>query len=207
MEDYVLVQQLKNGDNEAFRTLVELYQDRVINTCYRFLYHREDAEDTAQEVFVEVYRSVSRFKGDSKFSTWLYRVAVTKSLDHLRKSKRKKRFAPVKSLLGMQEEGQEIPAPEHHAPPEQLEQEERLRIMFHAIDKLPENQRIAFTLSKCQDMSNKEIAAVMGVSLSSVESLIHRAKKKLRESLYHYFERDLKKNKTTRDFIARIFCL
>lgn len=194
--DKELTHRLKTKAPGAFKELVQNYQDRVFATCYRFTLDRQDIEDIAQEVFIEIYRSINAFKGQSKLSTWIYRIAVTKSLDFIRKSKRKKRFAPVKSLFGLQEEGKEIPDPTPNDPGENLEQIERLKILKQAIDTLPENQRIAFTLSKCEGFGNKEISEIMGCSLSSVESLMHRAKKNLRKKLYHYFERDLKRKRT-----------
>ncbi|MCP5046654.1 MAG: RNA polymerase sigma factor [bacterium] len=190
-----LVKRLKQDEPGAFKELVERYRDRVINTCYRFLFNREDAEDTAQEVFIDVYNAISGFNETANISTWLYRIAVNRSIDLIRKYKRKKRFAPVKSLLGMEEKGQEVPAPIKNNPAEQLEQEERLKTLYQAIDTLPENQRICFTLSKCDGVGNKDIAQIMGVSLSSVESLMHRAKKNLRKKLFSYFEKDLKRKK------------
>jgi len=202
-----LVKRLKEADPQAFGELVEEYQDQVINTCYRFLFNREDARDVAQEVFIVVYNSVSTFKETASISTWLYRIAVNRSIDFIRSKKRKKRFAPVMSLLGMQEQGWEPSAPVQEMPDEQMEQEERLNVLHGAIDKLPENQRIAFTLSKCDYLGNKEIARIMGVSLSSVDSLIHRAKKNLRKQLFKYFEKDLRKNPKLLLFLSIIFFL
>lgn len=194
--DRLLTRRLKTGEAGAFKELVELYQDRVLNTCYRFLLNREDAEDTAQEVFIEVHRSIKSFREDAKLSTWLYRIAVTRSLDAIRKHRRKKRFAPVKSLFGLQEEGKDIPDTGDTDPPDQLEQEQQMQILKDAIDSLPESQRIAFTLSKCDGMRNKEITAVMSLSLSAVEALVHRAKKSLRKKLHHHYESQLKTKST-----------
>jgi RNA polymerase sigma-70 factor, ECF subfamily len=194
MEQETLILRLKRNDPGAFKELVDLYQNRIINTCYRFLFNREDAEDTAQEVFLDAYNAVASFKGDSTVSTWLYRIAVNRSIDSIRKKKRKKRFAPVKSLFVMEEKGEELRAPSSENPVLNLEQEERMRVLQEAIDTLPENQKVVFTLSKCDGVSNKEIARILEISLSSVESLMHRAKKNLRKKLFHYFERDLKRN-------------
>jgi RNA polymerase sigma-70 factor (ECF subfamily) len=99
-----LIERLKKGDDAAFKIIVEAWQDMVYNTSLGIVQNPEDAEDVAQEVFVQVYESVGQFKGDSKVSTWIYRIAVTKSLDHLRKKKRKKRFAFMQSLFGVNEE-------------------------------------------------------------------------------------------------------
>jgi len=194
MTEQTLIQRLKNEEPGAFKELVELYQHRVINTCYRFLFNREDAEDTAQEVFIDVYNAVKNFNQEAQLSTWIYRIAVNRSIDSIRKKKRKKRFAPIKSLLGLEEEGKEIAAPDHWNPEKDLETSERMLILMTAVETLPENQRAVFTLSKCDGVGNKEIAAVMNLSLSSVEALMHRAKKKLRKQLFHYFEKDLKRD-------------
>jgi RNA polymerase sigma-70 factor (ECF subfamily) len=201
MEEKELVKRLKQKEPGAFKELVELHQDRVLNTCYRFLFNREDSEDAAQEVFITVHHSLSSFKETASLSTWLYRIAVNRSIDLIRKKKRKKRFAPVKSLLGLEEEGKEVPAPEDENPQENLEQLERMDILQGAIDALPDNQRIAFTLGKCDGMGNKEIANIMELSLASVESLMHRAKRNLRKKLYGYFEKDLKRNRTLMLFL------
>jgi RNA polymerase sigma-70 factor (ECF subfamily) len=192
-QEQVLLRRLKAREPGAFKLLVELYRDRVLNTCYRFIFNKEDAEDIAQETFIEVYRSITAFREESKLSTWIYRIAVTKSIDFIRKTKRKKRMAHLKSLVGIEGEVKDIPAPLDSDPAKGLEQEERMRILQEAIDTLPENQRIAFTLSKCKGFGNKEIADIMGTTLSSVESLMHRAKNNLKKKLYLYFERDLKR--------------
>jgi RNA polymerase sigma-70 factor (ECF subfamily) len=99
-QEQVLLHRLKARERGAFKVLVELYRDRVLNTCYRFIFNREDAEDIAQEVFIEVHRSITAFREESKLSTWIYRIAVTKSIDFIRKTKRKKRMAKLKSLVG-----------------------------------------------------------------------------------------------------------
>ena len=95
MDERDLIILLKKKDREAFKTIVETWQGLVYNTAIGFLQNAEDAEDTAQEVFIQVYESIASFKEESKFSTWLYRITVSKALDHLRKKKRKKRFAFV----------------------------------------------------------------------------------------------------------------
>jgi RNA polymerase sigma factor (sigma-70 family) len=94
-----LITLLKQGDVKAFEYLVNNNQVRIYNACLGVLRSAEDAEDVSQEVFVEVYRSIAGFKGESKLTTWMYRIAMTKSLDYLRGKKRKKRFAFVKSLF------------------------------------------------------------------------------------------------------------
>jgi RNA polymerase sigma-70 factor (ECF subfamily) len=191
MEDLELIRQLKSGDETAFRLLVDTYQKFVLNSCYKFVYNRETAEDLTQEVFIEVYRSINLFRADSKLSTWIYRISITKSLDYLKGQKRKKRFAILKSLFGEDEVEERISAPDNNSPDKILENNDRLKVLSWALSKLPENQRIAFTLSKSADVSYKEISEVLGVSVSSVESLIHRAKQNLKKKLYSYYKKHL----------------
>ncbi len=191
MEDTELVDQLKRGDEESFRLLVDRYQRYILNSCYKFLYNKETAEDITQEVFIEVFRSINQFRTDSKLSTWIYRIAVSKSLDYLKSQKRKKRFAILKSLFGEDEMEDKIPSPNNMKPDEILDNEDRIKVLNWALNKLPENQRIAFTLSKYDEMSYREIADVLGVSISSVESLIFRSKTNLKKKLYKYYKKHL----------------
>ena len=93
LDERILIEQLKHGDETAFKTIVEKWQDMVYNTALGIVQNAEDAEDISQEVFVQVYQSVHAFKGESKFSTWLYRITISKALDHEKKKKTKKRFA------------------------------------------------------------------------------------------------------------------
>src|SRR4051812_46480030 len=159
----------------------------VFNTALGIVQNAEDAEDIAQEVFVQVYQSVGSFKGDSKFSTWLYRITITKSLDHERRKKRKKRFGFVKSLFG--EENQPVThPPDFHHPGVVMDQKENAAALFKAISQLPENQRIAFTLHKVEGLSYQEVSDAMETTVSSIESLMHRAKTNLRKFLEDHYK-------------------
>ena len=186
LEDQSLIADLKNGSEEAFKSLVELYQLQVYNTALGLLRSAEEADDTSQEVFIEVYLSIGKFKGESKLSTWIYRITVTKSLELMRFKKRKKRFAPLMSLFNMDGE-QTVEPVEFSHPGVQLEQKENANYLFKAIALLPEKQLAAFTLHKLEGLSYHEIAEVMGASISSVESLMHRAKANLQKHLKTYY--------------------
>jgi len=190
LTDQELVERLKKGEDSAFKTIVESYQDMVYNTALGIVQNSEDAEDVAQEVFVQVYESIHQFKGDSKFSTWLYRIATSKALDHLRRKKRKKRFAFLQSLFGANEE-EVIHTPDFHHPGVSIENKEKAAVLFRAINKLPDNQKTAFTLHKIEGLSYQEVAEIMDTSLSSVESLMHRAKSNLRKMLEDYYQKNL----------------
>ena len=187
-----LLSELKSGRPAAFKKLVDLHQELVLNVCYRFVHNRQDAEDLAQDVFIEAHRSVSRFRGDAKLSTWIYRIAVSKSLDFIRKKNRKKRFGVMINLFGSDDQPLDLPAPAATHPDSAAEKNERLLILQRALNTLPENQRVAITLSKYEGLSQREVAAVLETTVSAVESLIHRAKQNLRKKLYRYYEKNKK---------------
>ncbi len=184
------ITRLRDGDEQAFRELVDEYRDRVYNTAIGFLQHQENAEDVTQEVFVEVFRSVARFRGDCSLSTWIYRLAVQKSLEYIRTSRRVKRSGILFTLFGKEDHlNIAADAPFYH-PGILLENKERAAILFRAISLLPVTQRTAFILHKVEGLSHHEIAKIMSTSVSSVESLIVRANRKLRELLSDYYEKN-----------------
>lgn len=159
----------------------------VYNTAIGIVQHAEDAEDVAQEVFVQVYQSIHGFKGNSKFSTWLYRITISKAMDHERRKKRKKRFGLMRSLFGEDNE-QVVDVPEFNHPGVVFDRKEKAAILFRAMQTLPENQRAAFVLNKVEGLSYQEISEVMETSVSAVESLLHRAKTNLRKVLKDFYE-------------------
>ena len=186
MNEWTLIQRLQQGDETAFRELVTAWQDMVYNTALGIVQLAEDAEDIAQEVFAQAWLSIASFKGESKLSTWLYRITISKSMDHLRRAKRKKRFAFVRSLFGQGTEP-DIHPPDFHHPGVVLDDKESAAILFRAIRLLPDNQRIAFTLQKLEGLNHQEISAIMNTTVSSVESLLHRAKANLRKTLEAFY--------------------
>ena len=182
-----LIVQLQQRDEAAFKKLVDEWQDMVYNTTLGIVQNADDADDITQEVFIQVYRSVSSFKGDSKFSTWLYRITVSKALDHEKKKKRQKRFGFVQRLFGGDGEEQ-IHAVEFDHPGVQMEKKERANELFKALKQIPDKQRIAFTLHKLQGQSYQEVAEIMNTTLYAVESLMGRAKTNLKTVLKNYYE-------------------
>jgi len=181
-----LIAQLQQGDEQAFTKLVEEWQDMVYNTALGIVQNEEDADDITQEVFIQVYQSISSFKGISKFSTWLYRITVSKALDHEKKKKRKKRFGFVQSLFNNQDEEILLPAVFDH-PGVELEKKEKARELFNVLKNIPDKQRIAFTLHKLEGKSHQEVAEIMNTTLFAVESLISRAKANLKKELIKYY--------------------
>ena len=182
MVEQELIQKIKEKDEAAFKYLVDTYQDKVYNTALGIVQNAEDAEDVAQEVFIQVYRSIHSFKGEAKLSTWLYRIATTRALDLLRNRKSKKRAGIIQRLFG---DGNEpiFEIPDFHHPGVALDRKENAAKLFRAISQLPENQKIAFTLHKLEDLSYQEVSEVMSTSVPAVESLLHRAKQNLKKIL------------------------
>ncbi|WP_022824048.1 RNA polymerase sigma factor [Hymenobacter norwichensis] len=180
--DAELVAQLQQGSEDAFRKLVERYQNRVYRTVLALLGSPEDAEDVAQEVFVEVYQTVGRFRGEAALSTWLYRLATSRALKYRQRARTKKRFAYFTSLLGFDNQVLHEP-PDHAHPQAQLEGEQQVELLRAHIARLPDQQQIAFTLRYEQELSYEAIAAVLETTVPAVESLLFRARKTLRTHL------------------------
>ncbi|MCF6240340.1 MAG: sigma-70 family RNA polymerase sigma factor [Bacteroidales bacterium] len=190
MDDKELINLIEKDKSSGFKFLVNKYQRLVVNTCYGFVHNQADAEDIAQDVFIEVYRSIKRFRKQSKLSTWLYRIAVNKSLNHLRDNK-KNTWLKSLDILFDDDSNTKTLEPEdskNNMPDKITENKETGNYIYKAINTLPDNQKIAFTLNKYEDLSYKEIADVMELSLSSIESLIFRAKKNLQKKLIEHYK-------------------
>ncbi len=181
-----LIELLKKKDRAAFKHIVDTWQDMVYNTAIGILQNAEDAEDVTQETFIQVFESVSSFKGESKFSTWVYRITVSKAMDHIRKKKRKKRFAFIQSLYGKNDKPL-IDPPDFFHPGVSMENKENAAVLFKAMEQLPPNQKTAFVLNKVEGLSYIEIGEVMEISDSAVDALLHRAKANLKKILKGYY--------------------
>ncbi|MFN8256373.1 MAG: sigma-70 family RNA polymerase sigma factor [Bacteroidales bacterium] len=190
MDDKYLLDLIRKGDKNAFKELVLKYQSLVINTCHSFLRNRKDAEDVAQEVFIEVFKSISNFRQESKLSTWLYRISVNKSLNYLRDNKKNSWFQSL-DLLFEVEKNLPNNFSDTENPGDIVEKDECSDAIYKAINSLPDNQKTSFNLHKLENLSYKEIAEIMDVSLSSVESLIFRAKKNLQKKLILYYKKSI----------------
>ncbi len=191
LKEQDFIEALRKGINDAYGQLLDEYQQKVFGTCISFVPNQEDAEDIAQEVFIEVFNSISKFKGDSKLSTWIYRIATNKCLEFIRKKNTKKRFGFMQSLWGNDLSiDRSSYFTEFNHPGIQLENKEKSEILFAAINKLPEDQRIVYTLNKIDDLSYKEVSEITNKSVSSIESLLFRAKKNLRALLQDYYKKE-----------------
>lgn len=181
-----LIFALREGDEKAFRLLVDTYKKSVYNTVLGFVQDIYYAEELTQDVFITVFETIGSFKQQSKLSTWIYRVSVNHALDFLRRAGRKKRFAMITSLLNKDNEVQYQP-PDFNHPGVVMENKEKAAVLFKAIGRLPENQKTAFLLQKVHDCSQAQIAEIMRLKEGAVESLLMRAKTNLKKMLVNYY--------------------
>lgn len=180
---------LKSGDQQAFRELVERHKLSVLNLCLRFVGNRQDAEDLAQEAFMRVFQAAPNYEIKAAFTTWLYRITVNLCLNHQRHKKILRFFSLEQPKAAHHSSQPRLPDfPDKQRPDTDYEKKELQSIVQQAIQSLPENQRSVLILHRYQDLSYKEIAEVLGTSVSAVESRLHRAKESLRKKLESMLE-------------------
>ena len=182
-----LIEKLIQGDEKAFKSLFDLYKIKVYNTAAGFLTNESDAEDITQEVFIQVFRSIKHFKEKSELSTWIYRITITKCLDQLRKKKTKKRFAFFTDIFEKNDSKKKDSFINYEHPGVETDKKELSARLFREIDKLPENQRIAFVLNTVEQLGYREVSEIMETSVPAVESLISRAKANLKKRLEKFY--------------------
>ena len=186
-DEKLLLNRVVDGDTDAFRKLVELNHKKVIHICLSYTGNATDAEDIAQEVFIEMYRSIKNFRNESSISTWLYRLAVNKSLDFIRQNKRLKRGSGKVSSMD-KADIEKLYITNKQLASDTIEEEERKKMLYMAIDQLPDRQKEALLLSQIKELKQQEVADIMDTSISSVESLLVRGKRKLKELLIKHKE-------------------
>lgn len=177
-EELALVQRVQSGELDAFEDLVRAHEKTVYNLALRMTGNPQDAEDMAQEAFLKAYRSLPDFRGESKFSVWLYRIVSNVCLDHLRKQSRR----PASSLTREDEDGEEqqLEVPDESQSPERLlEQKLTREAVQRGLAELPGEQRQILLLREVRGMSYEEIAETLGLEAGTVKSRIFRARKKL----------------------------
>ncbi len=178
----------KRDKDAAFAYLTDAYAQKVYGSCLQILRNTEDAEDLVQEVFTAIYLSLDAFEGKSKLSTWIYALTQNKAKEFLRNKSRLKRKGTL-TVLDEYADGFNAGTTNFNHPGIQLEDKEKAQILFQAIDSLAENQAQAFRLAKMEGYSYVEIAEMMDVSVSSVESLLFRANKRLRVILADFYQK------------------
>jgi RNA polymerase sigma-70 factor (ECF subfamily) len=176
MNDTELIKAVGQKDNNAFRMLVNRHQQKVVSLAFRFTRNRQDAEDIAQDVFFTVWKKARKFKGDSALSTWIHRITVNTSLNFLRKNKRDKSDYGDEKLAAKA-------APESENPDKSLESAQNKKMLYDALEELPEKYRIPLILNKLEGLSYKEVAETLNLSLANIETRIHRGRKALQKIL------------------------
>ncbi|MGH7942011.1 MAG: RNA polymerase sigma factor [Limisphaerales bacterium] len=187
--DAALMLRVKRGDRAAFAELVDKYKQRVMNFVFRRLRDEAEAEDVAQNVFLQVYKSRGRYKQTARFSTWLFTIAHNLCLNELRRRARH----PAESLEETHTENEDQPPRQIEdksqiAAPDNVLQTELAQKIEEALNELPDNQRSAILLCRQDDLSYEQIAGILRCSLSATKSLIHRGRETLKEKLKPYLK-------------------
>ena len=178
-------------DNKDFEKLYNQYSILVYNLALNYLQNIEDAEEITQDVFIQINNSISKFQEKSSLKTWIYRITINKCLDFIKHKNSQKRFFIFGKKSQNEFEIENVSNFEH--PGILLENKEKSKLLFEIINELGENQKTAFLLSKIDGLSNPEISEIMKLSISSVESLVFRAKSTLKEKISNKFEEYRKK--------------
>jgi RNA polymerase sigma-70 factor (ECF subfamily) len=172
VNDQKYINQVLEGDTNAFAALVDRYKDMVFTLSLKVLQNREEAEEAAQDTFVKIYKSLARFKGESKFSTWIYKITYNNCLDRLKKQKRERMVVPIneyterdiRSLMNVMDN---------------IEEAERKQMIQNCLDMLPAEESFLLTLYYFNDHSLKEISVIMGINENNVKIKLFRSRKKL----------------------------
>ncbi len=189
--DVCLMLEFQKGNKASFEALMHKYFPRLINFIYRYVGDREAAEDLAQETFIRVYKSGSRYRPQSKFQTWIFTIARNLSLNELRRKKYKTVSLDDSFSSDDGELRRQVEDPRSTAPDEDILRREKASAVKAAIDDLPENQRVAVLLRRYEQFSYEEISQTMGVSVKAVKSLLSRAKEGLRVNLAGWLEENV----------------
>ncbi|PWH82856.1 RNA polymerase [Algibacter marinivivus] len=172
IDDQHYIDLIINGDTNAFAILVDRYKDLVYTLTRRMLKNREEAEEVAQDTFIKAYKSLGRFKGDSKFSTWIYRIAYNTSLDRLKKNRKHFNDVAIDEFTEHQVKTIDNAL-------SQLENEERNQAIQKCITQLPSDDAFILTLYYFEDQSLDEISKVIGLTPNNVKVKLFRSRKKL----------------------------
>jgi RNA polymerase sigma-70 factor (ECF subfamily) len=181
--EQLLIERSKNGDVSAFEMLIEAYQKKVFNLAYRIIGNYDDANDLAQEAFIRIFRSISGFRGQSSFSTWIYRITTNVCLDEIRKRKNKSVQYLDEDIQTDDGEMQRQIISDDPLPEEIAERKELRAAINDSLGELKEEYRIIITLRDIQGMSYEEIAKVLDCPTGTVKSRINRARQALKNVL------------------------
>ena len=179
--DNILIEAINNGDAKAYAQLVDRYKDLVYTLALRMLKHREEAEEVAQDTFIKVFKSLHKFKGDSKFSTWIYRVAYNTCLDNIKKNKKHLSNVAIDEYTFNKLDTIDNAL-------DNIIKEEKSVLIKNCINKLPEDSSALLTLFYYEELSLDEISKIINVEVNTVKVKLFRARKKLAVILEQYLQ-------------------
>lgn len=182
--DQILINQIKNGDTNAFGQLVDQYKDLVFTLALRMLKNREEAEEVAQDTFIKTYKSLHRFKGDSKFSTWIYRVAYNTCLDRIKKNRKYLNDVEINEITTNQVQTIDSAL-------DRLEASEKREAIKFCIDKLSSEDSFLLTLYYYEDLSLNEISEIVGMKSNAIKVKLFRCRKKLANIMTKHLEPEI----------------
>lgn len=181
MYETELINSVLKGNQQDYGLLIKKYQTNVFRTAIGFVNNKEDAEEITQDVFIKAYQSLSSFGGKAAFSTWLYRITVNTSLNYIRKKKQNGFWTGLTALFQTPSKNKLVSTI--------IEENAEKAAISGAIQELPEKQRLAFVLTKYEELSQKQVAVILKISEGAVEQLVIRAKKNLRNKLEIEFKK------------------
>jgi len=182
--DQYYINKVIEGDANAFAYLVDKYKNLVFTLVYRLLKNKEEAEEVSQDAFIKAFNSLSRFKGDSKFSTWIYRIAYNSSLDNLKKNKKYQNDIPINNITENQ-----IGSVEDAL--SRIEKQEREYVIKQCLSSLPSDESFLVSLYYYEDLSIKEISEVLGLTTSNTKIKLYRSRKRLATILRQKLEPEI----------------
>ncbi|WP_412560245.1 RNA polymerase sigma factor [Winogradskyella sp. MIT101101] len=180
-DENILIDAINNGDTRAYAQLVDRYKDLVYTLALRMLKHKEEAEEVAQDTFIKVFKSLDKFKGDSKFSTWIYRVAYNTCLDNIKKNKKHLNNVAIDEFTFNKLDTIDNAL-------DNIINEERSVLIKKCIDKLPEDSSALLTLFYFEELSLEEISKIINIEANTVKVKLFRARKKLAVILEQYLQ-------------------
>ncbi len=180
--DQELVRRVQQGDKKAFDVLVRKYQQRIVKLISRYVRDQDEALDVAQETFIKAYRALANFRGESAFYTWLYRIAINTAKNYLVSQSRRPPDTDIDAEDAVQFEG-DSKLRETDLPEQLVHRDELERVIYEAIDALPEDLRTAITLRELEGLSYEEIAQAMDCPIGTVRSRIFRAREAIEAKL------------------------
>jgi RNA polymerase sigma-70 factor (ECF subfamily) len=189
--DDELVERARQKDFAAFETLLSRYEDKVFRLAYRIVRNETDAKEILQETFVSIWRKLDTFKGDSQFGSWVYRIATNAALMRLRTQRRHPEVSTEELPIGyLDNYGVPPPSGENWSkrPDEQLQSHELRDHIQAAVDTLPDIYRTVFIIRDVEGMSTEETADILGISIPTVKTRLHRARIALRDAIGGYFK-------------------